>query len=769
MELYPSEERLKKAALAYHQQGRNGKIEVVSSKPFDTQRDLSLAYTPGVAYPCLEIVKDEQNASLYTDRSNLVGVITNGSAVLGLGNIGALAGKPVMEGKANLFKKFADIDVFDIELDIHDPKEFIKIVQAMEPTFGGINLEDIKAPECFYIEEELKRTMNIPVFHDDQHGTAIISGAGLINGLKLVGKDIDKIRIVISGAGAAGIASARFYEALGALRENIFMVDSKGVLWKGRGDEEKNPFKKPYFHDTSARKLGDIMVGADVFAGFSVKGVLKDAMVKTMADRPLIFALANPDPEITYPEAKAARPDAIVATGRSDFPNQINNVLGFPYIFRGALDVRSKAINIEMQLAAAHALAELSRQEVPEMVKKIYENPDLTFGPDYIIPKPFDPRVLSVTASAIAEAAMRTNVARKRINIEAYRERLLGKTDWTRGTMRKVFNMARRDLKTIIFPEGDHPTIMWAAREIVDAGIAKPLLLVLNSEKATSQFKELGHSMEGIELMEYRNTPFHDQLISEYYALRQRKGVTKPKSIEDLTHRYNVATMMVRLGYAHGLVAGIDTNYPVVLRSALNIVGPVNGGVVSGLHWLRHNNKSMFLTDAAVNIDPGVDQLTGIVSNAIEAVTNLGFAPSVAMLSFSNFGTVRVEKTVLLEKVIQNIKNRYPGIPIDGPMQANYALDHQLLMDHYPFAEMDEAPNLLVFPDLNSANISVKMMEKMISAHLIGPILKGFTRPVQLLTRSSDVRNVVNLTAICAIESKRNTVSKQSLVPNMNQ
>jgi len=748
-----SEENLKRAALLYHSQGRNGKIEVVPTKPFDTQRDLSLAYTPGVAYPCLEIVKDEKNAAHYTDRSNLVGVITNGSAVLGLGNIGALAGKPVMEGKANLFKKFADIDVFDIELNISDPKEFVRVVKTMEPTFGGINLEDIKAPECFYIEEKLKELMDIPVFHDDQHGTAIISGAGLINGLLLVEKKIEDVKIVISGAGAAGIASARFYEALGANRSNIFMVDSKGVMWKGRGDEKKNPYKTPYFHDTKARTLTDIIRGADVFAGFSVKGVLTKEMVKLMSDRPLIFALANPDPEITYPDAREARPDAIVATGRSDYPNQINNVLGFPYIFRGALDVMSKTINMEMQLAAAHALAELARQEVPEIVKRIYENKDLTFGADYIIPKPFDPRVLSVTASAIAQAAMETKVARKYIDIEAYRERLKAKTDWTRGTMRNIFNTAKKHLRTILFPEGDHALVKWAAVQIVEEKLANPVLLVKNIERAKLAFQELGHDIAGIKLLEYRNAAFKRDLVDEYYRLRQRKGVTLQQAEEDMSNRYIFAFMMVRMGYGHGVVAGIDTDYPFVLKSALQILGPHDGEVVSGIHWVRHNNKSLFMTDTAVNIKPDADQLTSIVSNAITAVQRFGFNPKVAMLSFSNFGGVKGADNSIIEEAIARIKKCYPHVSIDGPMQANYALDYELLMEHYPFTQLDKKPNLLVFPDLNSANIAVKMLEKMINANMIGPIMEGFSHPVQLLTRSSSVRNIVNLSALCAVEA----------------
>ena len=751
-----SKYRLRKEALEYHSSGRKGKIEVVSTKPFSSQKDLSLAYTPGVAIPCLEIEKDPHAATEYTAKGNLVGVITNGSAVLGLGNIGALAGKPVMEGKGILFKKFADIDVFDIELNISDPKEFVEVVKTMEPTFGGINLEDIKAPECFYIEEELKKSMNIPVFHDDQHGTAIISSAGLLNGLELAGKKIEDIKIVIIGAGAAGLSSARLYLDLGANPDNLFMVDSKGVLRIGRGDEDKNKYKKPFFRKTDAKTLDDIIEGADVFAGFSAKGVLKKSMVKKMAPHPLIFAMANPDPEISYEDAKEARPDAIIATGRSDYPNQINNVLGFPYIFRGALDVEATTINNEMKLAAVYSLAELAKSEVPEEVKKKYDNEPLEFGTEYIIPKPFDPRVLYFTASAVAEAAMKTGVAKKQIDIEKYREKLRGKIDWTRNMMRNIYSKAKKNKKRIVFPEGENQKIIWAASELAIDGIATPILLVKDKEKTIELFKETHHSHKGIEFIEYKNSEYYNYFVEEYYKLRQRKGITKRKAIRDMQDRYFFAPMMVKLGLADTIVGGVEASYPFVLRPALKIIGPEPGKsqVVSGLHWIKYKNKDIFITDTAVNTNPNREELVDIVSNGIEALVRFGFVPRVAMLSYSNFGSVVTPCVNKLEKVIGDVKNMYPNLEIEGPMHADLALDFERLKEFYSFANLSKAPNLLVCPDLNSANISMLLISKLSNANIIGPIMEGFDKPVQLVNRTSSVRNIINLAAISSVDSK---------------
>ncbi len=751
-----SKYRLRRAALDYHSMGKKGKIEVVSTKPFSSQKDLSLAYTPGVAIPCLEIEKNPHSATEYTAKGNLVGVITNGSAVLGLGNIGALAGKPVMEGKGILFKKFADIDVFDIELDISDPKLFIEVVKTMEPTFGGINLEDIKAPECFYIEEELKKCMNIPVFHDDQHGTAIISAAGLLNGLEISEKKIEDIKIVIVGAGAAGLSSAKLYLDLGVNIENMFLVDSKGVLRIGRGDEEKNKYKKQFFRETKAETLDEIIENADVFAGFSKKGILKKSMVKKMAANPLIFAMANPDPEITYEDAKEARPDAIIATGRSDYPNQINNVLGFPYIFRGALDVEASTINNEMKLAAVYSLAELAKSEVPEEVKKKYENEPLVFGREYIIPKPFDPRVLYYTSSAVAEAAIKTGVAKKEIDIEKYKESLRNKIDWTRNMMRKIYSAAKRNKKRIVFPEGENKKIIWAASEMVEDGLANPILLVKDKAKTIEIFKELNHSCKGIEFIEYKNSDYYNYFVEEYYKLRQRKGITKRKAFKDMQDRYHFAPMMVKLGLADTIVGGVESSYPYVLKPALKIIGaePGNSQVVSGLHWIKYKKNDIFITDTSVNTNPTTEELVDIVSNGIEALTRFGFVPRVAMLSYSNFGSVTNDCVHKIEKVISEVKKRYLNVEIDGPMHADLALDFERLKEFYSFTDLRSKPNLLVCPDLNSANISIHLLSKLSNANIIGPIMEGFDKPIQLVNRSSSVRNIINLAAISSVDSK---------------
>ncbi len=754
MDISDSKKSLKQAALNYHSMGRKGKIEVKPTKPFNSQRDLSLAYTPGVAEPCLEIHRDPLTARQYTAKGNLVAVISNGTAVLGLGNIGALAGKPVMEGKGILFKRFADIDVFDLEMDTEDPDRFIDAVKLLEPTFGGINLEDIKAPECFYIEETLTREMNIPVFHDDQHGTAIISGAGLLNALELVGKKLEEVKIVISGAGAAGIACANLYMDLGATVNNIFMVDSKGVLCNARGDSDTNKYKKPFYKDTECKSLENILVGADVFVGLSKKDLLTPEMVKTMAPNPIIFAMANPDPEITYPVAKAARPDAIVATGRSDFPNQVNNVLGFPFIFRGTLDVESVTINKEMKLACARALAQLAKEDVPDEVKKKYGDDELVFGPDYIIPKPFDPRVLYWAAPAVAKAAMETGVARKHIDIDAYVERLKGITDWSRDMMRKIYDLARKDKKRIVFAEGDHPKIVWAAAEIVEEEIGLPVLLVENKEEAIARFEEHNHSTDGIEFVEYNNSPLMEEFVLAYYNKRNRKGVTMRKAKKDMQNVYFFSAMMVELGYADSMVAGVNAAYPYVLSPALRVIGANPGDVVSGIHFLSHNNNAYFMTDCAVNERPNACQLTDIVMKGIETVEKFRFKPVVAMLSYTNFGSVRTEETEIIEEVIARVKEKRPDVIIDGPVQADLAITQDRLLELYPFTELKERPNLLVFPNLMTANISMKLIKYFANAHMIGPIMAGFRKPVHLVTRGSEVSNIVNLAAISAVDAQ---------------
>ncbi len=749
-------EGLRKAALHYHEFPRRGKIEVNSTKPCVTQDDLSLAYTPGVAEPCLEIARDPSLARRYTSKGNLVAVLSNGTAVLGLGNIGALAGKPVMEGKGVLFKRFADIDVFDIEVDSEDPEEVIRTAKSIAPTFGGINLEDIKAPECFYIEETLKRELDIPVFHDDQHGTAIISGAALMNALELTGKDISKVKIVVSGAGAAGIACANFYIALGATLENILMTDSKGVLWEGRGDENRNKYKQKFFRKTEARELGDAVRGADVFCGVSMADVLKPEMVRLMNENPVIFAMANPDPEITYPLARQTRPDAIVATGRSDYPNQVNNVLGFPFIFRGALDVEATHINEEMKLAAAYALADLAKQEVPDSVKRAYDDMTLGFGPDYIIPKPFDPRVLVWASSAVAEAAMRTGVARKPVDIEKYKESLKDKVDWSREFMRNIYVSAQKDPKRIVFPEGDDPKIIWAASEIVQEGYAKPILLAKNKEELLKKFEELHHDPEGIEIIEPKNWPYREDYVNEYFRLRQRKGKTRGGATISLKNYFYFATMMVEMGHADAMVAGVSVHYPEVLRPALKIIGPKKSGkLVAGMYLVQHERKSYFFADAAVNINPTAEQLAEITLMAAEEMERMHMEPRVAMLSFSNFGSVRSPETEKIREAVELVRRRRSDIPVDGPVQPDVALNQELLDEHYPFADIKRRPNLLIFPNLDAGNISLRLVRHLSNANSIGPIIVGLAKPIHLLPRGTEVTNIVNLAAIACVDAQQ--------------
>jgi len=747
---------LQKAALEYHERGRKGKIEVISSKPCVSQLDLSLAYTPGVATPCLEIEKDPKLARRYTAKGNLVAVVSNGTAVLGLGDIGALAGKPVMEGKGVLFKRFADIDVFDLELDTHDPDVIIQTVKTLEPTFGGINLEDIKAPECFYIEETLKGMMNIPVFHDDQHGTAIISGAALMNAVEIVGKKLSEVKVVFSGAGAAGIACANFWVRLGVTPDNILMCDSKSVLWKGRGDEGKNKYKDMYFRDTKARTLADAVRGADVFCGLSQKGVLTKEMVRTMNNDPIIFAMANPDPEITYPDAVEARPDCIMATGRSDYPNQVNNVLGFPFIFRGALDVEATAINEEMKMAAAMALANLAKEEVPESVKRAYDDPNLAFGRNYIIPKPFDQRVLVWSASAVAEAAMKTGVAKKPVNIEEYREELRGKSDWTREVMREIFLRAKREPKRIVFPEGDDPKIVWAASEIVREGIAKPILLGKSKQEILNIFEELHHHPEGIEIIEPKSHPARNSYVQAYYALNQRKGVYQQRAEMDLRNYLYFGAMMVRQGDADGMVAGVNMGFHEVLEPASKVIGPLKkGGIIAGMYMLLQDHQLYFLADCSVNINPTAEQLAQIALLAANEVEDLGLPPQIAMLSFSTFGTRISPESEKVAQAVELIRQLRPNIMVDGPIQSDFALDMELLKTRFPFTELKARPNLLVFPGLEAGNISLRLLRSFGKAHAIGPVMIGMAKPIQILPIGSEVGQIINVTALACVEAQK--------------
>jgi len=744
----------KQDALDYHSHGRRGKIEVVSTKPCATQRDLSMAYTPGVAEPCRVIASQPEEAYTFTAKGNLVAVVSNGTAVLGLGNIGALAGKPVMEGKGVLFKRFADVDVFDIEIDAHDPDEVIRIVKALEPTFGGINLEDIKAPECFAIEEELKKTMSIPVFHDDQHGTAIISGAGLVNALELVGKKLRDVRVVFSGAGAAGIACAKFYLDLGVKKENLLLIDTKGVVYKGRKDG-MNPYKEFFAVDTKARTLADAMKDADVFAGVSVAGVLTKEMVRTMAKDPIIFAMANPDPEITPEDALDARKDVLMATGRSDYPNQVNNVLGFPFIFRGALDVRATAINDEMKLAAARALANLAKEDVPDSVIKAYGGDPIRFGRDYIIPKPLDPRVLLWEAPAVARAAMETGVAGRPIkDLDAYRDSLESRFGRSKEIMRVIINKAQRAPKRIVFPEGSEEKILRASQIILDDEIAKPILLG-NHRVIEDKIRMLDLDLTGMEVVDPNSSETLDRYVSTYYAMRKRKGVTHLDSRSIMQRSINYGMMMVKEGDADGLVAGLTQHYPDTIRPALQIIkSPPGVSTVAGLYMLIFQKEVRFITDATVNFDPTAEQLAEIAILAAEKVKSFDIEPRIAMLSFSNFGSTRHPSAEKMARAVRLVRDREPELVVDGEVMADTAVSPDIVETLFPFSSLKEGANLLVCPNLESANIAYKLLGKLGGAELVGPILLGIRRPVYLLIPGNEVADIVNVAAMAVRDAQ---------------
>jgi malate dehydrogenase (oxaloacetate-decarboxylating)(NADP+) len=740
-------------ALKYHADGRAGKTEVVPTKPCVTQRDLSLAYTPGVAEPCMDIHANPDDAYLYTAKGNLVAVVTNGTAVLGLGNIGALAGKPVMEGKGVLFKRFADIDVFDIELNTEDPDDIVKVCKLLEPTFGGINLEDIKAPECFYIEETLKEQLNIPVFHDDQHGTAIISGAALLNALELVGKDIDKVRVVYSGAGAAGIACARLYCSLGINPDNILMVDSKGVIYNGR-DETLNKYKAEFARDTDCRTLADAMKDADVFVGVSMKGLVTKDMVKSMAKDPIIFAMANPDPEITYDDALDARKDVIVATGRSDYPNQVNNVLGFPFIFRGALDTFASSINDEMKIAAVKALADLARENVPEMVMRAYGLAELSFGREYIIPKPFDPRILVWEASAVAQAAMETGVARKTFDIGEYRDRLEARQGTTRAFMRRLISRAKQHKKKLVFPEGDSEKILKASRMILDEHIADVILLGREDEIREAA-KRSRVDMSGMQMLNPSHSDRLDDYAKAYFEKRKRKGVSYPEAYWAMRDRTYFGTMMVEKGDADALLAGVSQNYPSTIRPALRIIELRDGiSRVSGLFLVIAKHKLYFFADTTVNIDPTAEELAIIAECTANAARAFNVEPRVALLSFSHLGTVHHPQAQKVRDAVNILKRRNVDFVFEGELHADMALLPEMLKEHYPFAELKEEANVLIFPDLNSGNIAYKLMRCLGGADAIGPLLMGLKKPVHVLHRSLDVNNIVDMAALAAVDAE---------------
>jgi malate dehydrogenase (oxaloacetate-decarboxylating)(NADP+) len=744
----------KQEALDYHSGSRPGKVEVVSTKPCFTQRDLSLAYTPGVAQPCLEIAANPNDAFKYTSKGNLVAVVSNGTAVLGLGDIGALAGKPVMEGKGVLFKRFADIDVFDIELNTHDPDKIIETCQLLEPTFGGINLEDIKAPECFYIEETLKKTMNIPVFHDDQHGTAIISGAALVNAVELTGKRIDQIKVVVNGAGASGIACAEHYVNLGVKRENITMVDTKGVIYKGR-KQGMNPYKERFAQETSNRTLADAACGADVLLGLSVEGAFTQEMIASLAPNPVVFAMANPDPEITYEEAKAVRDDLIMATGRSDYPNQVNNVLGFPFIFRGALDVHATTINEPMKLAATYALAALAKEEVPDSVCRAYGVGRLKFGVDYIIPKPFDSRVLVWEATAVAKAAMETGVAQNPVDLDEYRDQLEKRLGKSHELMRIMIHKAQANPKRVVFPEGTHERILLACHRLIEEKIAAPVLLGRKAE-IRRVADSLGIALNGATIVDPETFPRREEYVNELYRLRQRRGVTYSAAQELIMDGNNFGSMMVRMGDADALVSGVTQNYPDTIRPALQVIG-VREGVhrVSGIMLLVTRKGDLyFFADATVNIEPTAEELVEIALCAAQEARRFNVEPRVAMLSFSNFGSTRHPLAEKMRRAAELTRYADPTLIVDGEMQSDLALNAKRMEEAFPFSALQGGANVLIFPDLQSCNIAVRMLPQLGAGELLGPILAGMARPVHLLQRGADVDDVVKITTIAVIEAQ---------------
>jgi malate dehydrogenase (oxaloacetate-decarboxylating)(NADP+) len=739
-------------ALDYHSQGRPGKIQVSPTKPFKNQRDLSLAYTPGVAEPCREIAAHPEDAYSYTAKGNLVAVVTNGTAVLGLGNIGALAGKPVMEGKGILFKAFADIDVFDLEVGSENPQDLIRFCQLLEPTVGGINLEDIRSPDCFAVERALRETLSIPVFHDDQHGTAIITGAALLNALEVVQKDIGQIRVVFAGAGAAAIASAKHYVRLGVPQEQITLCDQKGVLHAERDDLDE--YRRRFAVRGKARTLAEALRDADVFVGLSVGGIVSGEMLAPMAPRPIVFALANPDPEISPEEARRARSDAIIATGRSDYPNQVNNVLGFPFIFRGALDVRARKINEEMEMAATRALAALAKEEVPDAVMRAYGVERLRFGPDYLIPKPFDPRVLLWVAPAVAWAAVGSGVAGRVIDVDEYRAQLDARLGRARQVMRGLSGRAQQSAQRIVFPEGDDPRILRAARILADDGIAEPILLG-DPDAIRRQAGDADVTLEEITLTNPRAGTQPDAFAQELWQRRRRKGITLREARDRVREPLYHALLMLRAGQADAVVAGVDMYYPDAIRPALEVIGAEPGRRhVSGIYMLVLPQQTFFFADCTVNIDPDAETLAEIASATAGFVRRLGIEPRVALLSFSNFGSVRHPTATKVQAAVALLHEREPTLQADGEMQADTAVVERILMKSYPFSKLKGAANVLIFPNLDAANISYKLLDRIGGAEAIGPILVGMAQPVHVLQRGSDVNDIVNMAVIAAVDAQ---------------
>lgn len=743
-----------KEALEYHSMGRKGKIEVVPTKPCLTSRDLSLAYSPGVAEPCREIEKNEEDVYKYTAKGNLVAVISNGTAVLGLGDIGALAGKPVMEGKGVLFKRFADIDVFDIEIKSKDPKEVIKVVELLEPTFGGVNLEDIKAPECFEIEETLKKTMNIPVFHDDQHGTAIISCAALMNAAEVAGKKLSDLKIVVNGAGASAISCSKMYVAAGARLENIVMFDSKGCLTKSRKDINK--YKVEFATDKEYKSLAEAMVGADAFIGLSVGGVVNKEMVKNMAKNAIVFAMANPDPEITYEDATSVRDDIIMATGRSDYPNQVNNVLGFPFIFRGALDVRATAINEEMKMAASKALAGLAKEKVPEIVINAYGGKDFSFGKEYIIPKPFDPRVLWYVAPAVAKAAIETGVAKHKIeDWNTYIEELKERLGLSKEVVRVMIHKAQENPRRVVYPEGEEEKIIRAAHVVRRENIAQPVLLG-NEVNIKNLVKELGYDLSEFEIRDPLRSEEAPHYAVEYFNRRQRKGVTIHKAKALMKETIYYGCMMVKTGDADSLISGLTTRYPDTIRPALECIGMKEGlKVVSGLYIVITKNNVYFFADTTVNVNPSSDELAQIAISAADTVKEFDIVPKIAMLSFSNFGSAKYPESLKVKQAVEILRKIRPDLIVDGEMQADTAVVPEIIEKDFPFSNVKGGANVLIFPDLNSGNIAYKLMARIGQATVIGPLLMGMQKPVHVLQRGATVDDIINMTAIASVEATK--------------
>ena len=740
-------------ALLYHSQFPPGKLEVVPTKPFLTQRDLSLAYSPGVAIPCLEIEKSPETARMYTARGNLVGVVTNGTAVLGLGNIGALAGKPVMEGKAILFKRFADVDAFDIELDTEDADEIIRAVQLLEPTFGAINLEDIGAPACFVIEQKLRDTLSIPVFHDDQHGTAIVSGAGLLNAVELAGKTLADVRVVYAGAGASALACAAFHESLGVQASNRIVCDSRGVIYRGR-KEGMNEYKERFAADTELRTIHEALQGADVLVGLSGPGSVTADMLAGMADRPVIFAMANPDPEIPYDEARAARPDAIVATGRSDFPNQVNNVLAFPAIFRGALDAHASKITEEMKVAAAHAIAALVREETPDAVLRAYRIERLRFGPEYILPKPFDPRVVLTAAPAVAQAAIDSGVAGRQMDMRAYRQELEQRLGSSREVVRLVMAKAAESPRRIVFPEGEQPRVLRACRMVAEEGIAEPIVIG-DREEIEQQLQELGFKQDFLRIVDPSHYDKRDAYANELHRLRQRKGLTLAEARARMHHRHYLGPMMVRMGDADGLVGGLMHHFSDTVKPALQIIG-LEEGVrrVAGLYMMVLQNEVLFFADPVINIDPSAEDLAEIAIQSANMARCFDVEPRVAMVSFSTFGSSDHPQAVKMRRATELVRAAEPGLIVEGEMQADLAFRPETLSEVYPFAQLGGRANVLIFPDLSTANVGYRLVNALAGAEAVGPILMGLDKPVHLMPPNSTVEQIAQLAAIAVVDAQ---------------